>query len=180
MQSFMFEKTGFSLGLAKCPWKLKKTNPPALFSPSLSVSVNNPILCENSCTWPVLDCHLCLFLTNPRLTLFLLLTTVVQFYPSLEGINSTQKSRLDICSALPAAHSCGSWDFHPCCPTATDTYAGEMLDVYMKSLLKERDWSGTDHAVSEAFVNKCLILVARHTSQAAQCSFQKRFLKSSL
>lgn len=55
-----------------------------------------------------------------------------------------------------------------------------MLDVYMESLLKERDWSGIDHAVSEAFVNKCLILVAEHTSQAAQSSFKKRFLKSSL
>lgn len=52
------------------------------------------------------------------------------------------------------------WDFSSCCLTAADTHVGEMLDVYMRRLVKERDWGGIDHAVSEAFVNNCPILVA--------------------
>lgn len=39
-------------------------------------------------------------------------------------------------------------------------HLGERLGVCVKSLLKERDWRGIDLAVSEAFVNKCLTLVA--------------------
>jgi len=39
-------------------------------------------------------------------------------------------------------------------------YVGEMLDVYVKSLPKEGNWGATDLAVSEAFMNTCLILVA--------------------
>lgn len=155
----MFDQTGFSLALAKCPWKWKKPlHLRYFFSLFFSLSLNYPTWCKNSCSWPVLDYHLPLFLNNPRLTLFLLLTTLLQLYPTREGVNPTEVTAGDLLSAasyptlwLPgiSVHAADSYRHVP----------RWNVGCLHEKLTKGKGLGWNRSCVSEAFVNKCLILV---------------------
>lgn len=147
----MFEKSSFSLAVAKCLWKYKKpTRTPPHQKNFPSPPLHNPSWHKTSCSWPVLHCNWCPFLPSPRLTLF---SHLPIFVTHSGGVNSPEVTAGYL---LVLPHLVASWDFSSHYLSA----AVVCLCACMKSLLKEGDCRGIDLAVLGAFVNKCLTLVA--------------------